>query len=329
MERAKVMEKEFAMKKIFCLLCCSLTLLAGDFQIVTEKTRMKLTPRTLEGSEKSQLVEYYVEVVPHLSANDIWKSVLYIRNDSGFSAEFLLEFYDPQGNLVNLEFLDSDSGSNDPWMYGSSFSVTLSGYEIFSLEFNLADGANSFQAFVFTRVEDNVFFSTEALFNRYDGNYKEAAVGVKGTVPEYNILMNVEERTDLFTNTFNYRAFAVTNTEEGYCNCTVDLYDDGYNGANLEGPILRNEVDVHMYGRGKAVWYISDLFDVSLLPKGFGYVWINCDRKVTAMGLTFDEGNPRVAGSVPMDAFVFNKAKDKPAVRKNGTPPKGESQRTR
>jgi hypothetical protein len=282
---------------------------AGNYKKVTEGKRLRITPRTEGRLEMTKSGYLVAEIVPHLSANDIWKSVLYLRNDSGFTANFFLEFYNPSGDLVNVTFQDSDGSG---WLTGATYERNLTGYEIISLEFDSAQNASSFQVFIFT--EDNVFYSAEALFNRYDGNTKQASVGVKGTYPEYNIIMNVEERTDLYTDNFNFRAFAITNTEESPCNCTVDLYDDGANGANLEGPILRNDHDVRMNGRGKAVWYISDLFNVEQLPKGFGYVMITCNRQVTGMGLTFEEYSP-IAGSVPMDAIQFNKNKTQTEVR--------------
>ncbi|PIE03769.1 MAG: hypothetical protein CSA81_00530 [Acidobacteria bacterium] len=286
------------MKKTILFLILSGMLMAGDFTVVQNRERIAGTPRLMDQAQFKAGASTVVEVVPHLSANDIWKSILYIRSDSGFSANFYLEFYDPDGNLLDVKFYDSDGLD----YYDNHFQRTITGYEIISLEFDSLERGNSFQVFIFT--EDNVFYSAEALFNRYNGTQKEASVGVKGAAPGYNFIMNVEERTDLYTEQFNFRAFAISNIEESYCDCEVELYDNGVGGVNLDGYVARNRFSI--YERGKAVFYVSDLFDVAdLLPKGFGYIIIRCDRVATAMGLTFEENSP-VAGSVPIDTVEFN-----------------------
>jgi len=274
--------------------------MAGEFVKVTEKKRVQINPVSTQLQEKVQNKALYAEIVPHLSANDVWKSVLYIRNDSGFATEFIVEFFAPNGDLVKASFLDSDNNE----IYDNYYDRILDGWEIITLEFDYLEFGASFQAFVYA--DESVSYSVEALFNRYDTNFnKQASVGVKGSFPGYFKILNVEERTDLFSETFNFRAFALTNTTDNFCDCTVELYDDGLFGVNLDGPLAIDDQNVFMEPRGKSVWYISDLFDVSVLPKGFGYILIDCSQVVTAMGLTFDEGNPNLAGSVPIDTIEF------------------------
>lgn len=263
----------------------------------TQVRTVTAVPRTLaQESDVLKQAAWVAEIVPHLSANDTWKSALYVRSDTQVSATFIIEFYTPEGALANVDFIDNDGNR----FVASSYQRVLTGFELITLELDSAQGANSVQAFVFA--QEGVGFSVEPIYHRYDGPYKLASVGTKGAYPGKGFILNVEERADLITGQFNYRAFALTNTTESWCDCQVELYDHGAFGANLEGFLSITDV-IPVPPRGKRIYYISDLFDIDLLPQGIGYVIVYCNRTATMMALTFEENSP-AAGSVPVDTLA-------------------------
>lgn len=238
-----------------------------------------------------------LKVVPHLSANDIWKSSLLIRNDATYDIQVFLEFIAPDGLPVDVRFVDSDGSE----FVASGFSPVLSGYEIFGLDFDVvSEGFASFQVFAYTS-ESERFYGLEALYHRYDGNAKVASVGAPYLPAFPRFLLNMDERFDLFSGQQKFRGLALTNTESENCDCIAYLYDDGLDGANLQGYI--DAVTIQLGSQQKWVGLIIDLFpDIDdQLAKGFGYIDVDCQgRYVNAMGLAFETNSP-LAGSVPID----------------------------
>ncbi len=243
------------------------------------------------------------KVIPHMSANNIWKSSLLIRNDATYSIQVFLEFIAPDGLPVDVLFVDSDGNEFE----SNGFAPTLSGYEIYGLDFDLAaDDFQSFQVFAYTEEIDR-FYGLEAVYHRYNGNQKEATVGSPYLPAFPRFLLNMDERFDLFSGQQKFRGLAITNTENNDCDCTAYLYDNGLEGANLDG--FLDSVRIELGPQQKYVGLVIDLFpDVdTLLAQGFGYIDVDCEgRLVTAMGLAFETDSP-LAGSVPVDPIYEGK----------------------
>ncbi|MCB1043555.1 MAG: hypothetical protein KDC35_11470 [Acidobacteria bacterium] len=253
-----------------------------------------------------------LKVVPHLSANNLWKSSLLIRNDATYDIQVFLEFIAPDGLPVDVTFVDSDGTE----FTSNGFAPVLSGFEIFGMDFDVvSEGFQSFQVFAYTDSAER-FYGLEAMYHRYEGGVKVASVGAAYLPSFPRFLFNMDERFDLFSGQQKFRGLALTNTEDGNCDCTAYLYDDGLNGANLNGYI--DAVTIQLGAQQKWVGYIIELFPEidTQLQRGFGYIDVDCQgRLVSAMGLVFENDSP-LAGSVPIDPlYAGNKDQVRPPSR--------------
>lgn len=252
---------------------------------------------SIEAPEALQAKATVMKVVPHLSANETWKSTLLIRSDATYYIEVVFEFYDPEGRSTNVVFFDS----TDERYEGEGFRFGLQPYEIYSIDFDhVTSGWASLQVFAYSTDSDR-FYSIESIFNRYDEqSRKTAAVGVPTEAPYERFIMNMDERFDAYSGYQKFRGFALTNTTDDTCRCDIFLYDDGKAGENLEGHL--GQVQITLGPRAKWVGYIIDLYpDIDdLLRDGFGYIDVMCSRPVNALGLAFEVDSP-VAASVPID----------------------------
>jgi len=238
-----------------------------------------------------------MKVVPHLSANEIWKSTIMIRSDATYYIEIIIEFRDPDGFPATVVFYDSD----DEMFSGEGFHFGLEPYEIYSIDFDQIEGGwSSLQMFSYSSDSDR-FYSIESVYNRYDENsLKTASVGVPTEAPYQRFIMNLDERFDAYSGYQKFRGLALTNTTDHTCRCDVFLYDDGKGGENLDGHL--GEVNITLPPRAKWLGYAIDLYpDIDeQLRHGFGYMDVICDELVSALGLGFESESP-VAASVPID----------------------------
>ena len=253
-------------------------------------------------------------VVPHLPANDQWKSTLTFRNDSNLPTEFIIEFFAADGSPVSLVFFDSLQPNTA--QTGSAFIIRLAEFEIYSLDFDSigTGGLNvaSFHAFIST-VTSSTTLSMEAIYNLFDGPDMVASVGVPVTAPGQRFFMNVDQRINPYTQRQRFRGSAITNTFDSNCDCLATLYSDlGFIAA---------ETQFQIPPRGKWLGTTYDLFDTIdflLDPNpstpndgtGIGYIEFQCSLPVGVLGLAFENSTPIVA-SVPIDFFEFSKRKEK------------------
>ena len=248
------------------------------------------------------------KLVPHLSANDSWKSVLTIRNDAPHPITLFMEFYDELGGRPNAVFF----GSDDPNLefVDSGFVLELATFEIYSIDFdNLIEDFNSLHIFIFTdETESN--YSLEPQYNLFSGNDKLASVGVAIQEPGDIFIMNEDRRFDPYTQDQRYRGMAVTNTALDTCQCEIQLFDDQGNSFDASGNAFP-DVLLSIPASGKWVGLTEELFPEIdfLLTRGLGYVQFSCDRPVSVLGLAF-EGIPVTVSSIPIDYFVAAKTKN-------------------
>jgi len=281
--------------------CLSLSLAAGERAKTGDgQTEWNQLPKRLVNRPADAPVPKAnsLDVVPHLSANGDWKSAVLVRNNLDFSINLIFEFYDEYGDPAQVYFDDSDGQS---WV-GNGFDFFLAGREVFALDFDIIEGGYpSFQIFAYS--EANIGdYSIETVYSRYDRGTKTASVGVQNSPDSTAFSMNMDERFDPFTGYQKFRGLALTNGEHESCRCTAYLYDDGRGGVNLDGPV--DIVDIDLPARAKWVGLLIDLFpDIdNLLPVGFGYMDVECDRYVSALGLAFEVNSP-IAASVPVEPY--------------------------
>lgn len=249
--------------------------------------------QSVERDKNAANVEKYLA---HVSVNDQWKSTLLIRSDAQYDQDFTFFFYGPDGRPVRASFTDTDGSS----FQGEGYNLTLTGYEIYGLSFQSLDNWPSMQVVVVTSQEDR-FYSIENTYNRYDGSYKLAAVGALSSEAFPKFIMDMDERIDSYSHQQKFRGFAIFNPSTNPCNCDVYLFDQGANGANLQGAVAKVSMNP-IPANGKWLGYAIDLFPQidNLLPKGFGYIYTECDRSVSVIGLSFEENSP-MTGSVPVE----------------------------
>ena len=292
----------------FCILPTALFSLANDPENLLFQS-LKNPDKVVERPKKADVLK----VVPHLSANGQFKSVLTLRNDNTEPIEIFLEFYNEGGQRAAPVFLDSDNVVHNQ---ESTFLLELAGFEVFSMEFDsIAGGFPNLHVYLTsTDVDSN--YSLEALFHLFEGNTKEASVGVGVLQPRNDFIMNIDHRTDLVTGGGQFRGLAVTNVLDTACTCDVYLYDDGAGGVNVDpGPYFLEPIQIGPSSkwRGTSFDLVDDI--ESFLPKNFGYVEFNCSNPVAVTGFAFQAGTP-VFGSVPIDYLGASKAKRLLAFRK-------------
>jgi hypothetical protein len=237
-------------------------------------------------------------MLAHVSVNDQWKSALLLRSDGKFTQSISLYFYAPDGGEVTVSFRDSDGSEYS----GKGFNLSLTGYELYGLEFLSAGSWPSIQVVALSK-EEHRFWSIENTYNRYQGNDKLAAVGTLAVEPYARFVLDMDERIDRYSLEQKFRGMAIFNASSASCSCTAYLFDHGANGANMEGAVDK-KVMAAIPVNGKWLGYAIDLFPNidAKLSKGIGYLFFECSQRVAAIGLSFEEGSP-AAGSVPVEPF--------------------------
>lgn len=237
-------------------------------------------------------------MLAHVSVNDQWKSALLLRSDGKFSQGISLYFYAPDGSEATVSFRDSDGSEYS----GKGFNLSLTGYELYGLEFLSAGSWPSIQVVALSKEEER-FWSIENTYNRYQGNEKLAAVGTLAVAPYKRFVIDMDERIDRYSLEQKFRGMALFNTAGTSCTCTAYLFDHGANGANMQGAVDK-KVMAAIPANGKWLGYAIDLFPNidAKLPKGIGYLFFECSQQIAAIGLSFEEGSP-AAGSVPVEPF--------------------------
>lgn len=241
------------------------------------------------------------QVVPHLSANNQWRSEITIRNNSAFPTIVTLDFFGEDGLAAVVKFDDSDGNA----FQEQGFIANIQGLEVFSMFFESVQDLNSFHIYAFAD-ENNSDYTIEALYHLFSGTTKLATVGVAIQEPGTNPVMNLDNRFDLDSGKQRFRGLAVTNFLDTDCECDIWVYDDGFNGANAaEGPF--NIGVLQLPPSGKWLGTTDDLIpDIDIyLPRDFGFVELNCDNPVSVLGLTFENGSSTV-GSVPVTYGTLN-----------------------
>lgn len=286
------------MKKIIALGMVLLMGMAGAVAKDESARRYGFRQDTLKKLPKK--VDVF-QVIPHLSANDRFKSELVVRNNSTSPITITFDFYGEDGFAAEVIFSDSD-GSN--WQE-QGFIATIQGLEVFSMFFDRVFDLNSFHIYAFAdETESN--YTLEAFYHLLDGNDKLATVGVPAADPGTNPVMNLDNTIDIDSGLRRFRGVAVTNFLDTNCVCDVWVYDDGANGANAaEGPFNIGTIQIPPSGKWLGTTY--DLIpDINFyLPRGFGFVELNCDNPVSMLGLTFEDGSP-IIGSVPVTYGTLN-----------------------
>ncbi|MCB1051472.1 MAG: hypothetical protein H6510_10770 [Acidobacteria bacterium] len=249
--------------------------------------------QSVERDKNAANVEKYLA---HVSVNDQWKSTLLIRSDAKYDQRISLFFYGPDGRPARAQFSTTDGAS----FQSEGFNIDLTGYEIFGISFQNLNNWPSMQVVAVTSENDR-FYSIENTYNRYDGSYKLAAVGTLATESFPKFLMDMDERIDSYSHQQKFRGFAIFNPSSDPCNCDVLLYDHGPEGANTIEEVARVSMNP-IPANGKWLGYAIDLFPQidNQLPKGFGYIYTECDRSVSVIGLSFEENSP-MTGSVPVE----------------------------
>lgn len=253
------------------------------------------------------------QVVPHLSANNVWKSEIVIRNNSLNGTVITFDFYGEDGLPAVVQFTDSDGN----FWSNQGFVADILGLEVFSMSFESVDELNSFHIYAFAD-ENASDYTIEAFYHSFTGTTKLATVGVLTQEPGTNPVMNLDNRFDIDSGRRRFRGLAVTNFLDTQCECDIWVYDDGSNGANAnEGPFSAGTLSIPPSGKwlGTTFQLIPDM--ETFLPRSFGFVELNCDNPVSMLGLTFEEGSA-VVGSVPINYGTlnpFNIVKRQPPAR--------------
>jgi len=304
--------------RVFLSSILSLTLMvvlapAAEVKLVTKRSETPVARTTLS---KRTTEDRVFELVPHLAASSGWKSQLLIRNDSPSQITLAMDFFGETGidflNRVEVDMVTSDGD----FLTGGALDVTLSPYEIFTLEFrDIYDTVSqtflvNFQIFVSSSPEESGY-SLEPQFYRFINGEKVAAVGVAVQDPGDKFFMNLDRRLDLDTGLQRIRGLAITNFQVGDNTCSIAIFDQF---GSIE-PVA--EAELILSGSAKSVRRIDQIFpDIDqLLPNGLGLFDCRCSGLVGALGLVFEPPGP-IVGSVPIDYFeVSTKNPGKRIVR--------------
>lgn len=296
--------KRLSLLLLFAMTCMTLT--ATDRQVVDQIEPRQRTAQATEAISGKRMNTF--KTVPHLAINDQWKSTLNVRNDNSSPITLEFQFYTPDGDPATARFFTSDNRNQE--LSGQGFNLVLSGYEIFSFEFDSVDNASSIHVYVF-ETNDNSNYSLETIYNNYSGGQKLSAVGVGYQPANNNFIMNIDHREDAYSEGFLFRGMALTNTSESNCECDVFFYDDGFNGSNQNvGPF---DLGTLTLGPSeKWLWVSTDGFAGQnlddLMSVGLGHIFMECNQPVSVLGLSFEEGSSIVA-SVPIDFYTASKNK--------------------
>lgn len=297
------------MKRLFILLAIAITTLsvtAAERQVVEQlQTREREVIEVIEVSGKRMNT---FKTVPHLAVNDQWKSMLNVRNDNNSMINLEFQFYKPNGDPANVRFFTSDNRNQE--FSGQGFTLLLSGYELFSFEFDSVEDASSLHIYVF-EANDNSNYSLETIYNNYSGNQKLSAVGVGNQPANNNFIINIDHREDAYSANDLFRGMAVTNTADASCECDVFFYNDGFDGSNENvGPIILGEL---ILGPSeKWLWVSTDGFAGqsldNLMSVGLGHLFMECSQPVSVLGLAFEQGST-IVSSVPVEYYTATKNK--------------------
>jgi hypothetical protein len=282
-------------------------LAANEHNYPTRKAnaeRQAATPRAVKAD--------VVRVVPHMAVNEAWVSELWIRSDSEFVIDMILEFYDQDGFPVTATFFDSFGDQYE----GAGFAIPdLQPFEIYAIDFDsLSGGARNLQVHVLSD-ETQQAYGLEGAYYRFQGGQKVSSVGVPVEAPGDTFIINLDQRFDPITGNRRFRGLAISNADGLDCQCTGTLFNRFGNDLDALGNPYP-QVTVSMPGLGKWVGDIYQLYPNidNFLEDGLGYLYFECDNPAAVLALSFEFNTPIVT-SVSVDYFVFTKNKDGEKVR--------------
>jgi hypothetical protein len=292
---------------IFLLASAAFAAMATERQLVDQPEHRERKTVEINGKRMNTF-----KTVPHLAVNDQWKSTLNIRNDNNAPIVLEVQFFKPNGDRATVNFFTSDN--RNQIITTQTFPLNLSGYELFSFEFDSVEDANSLHIYIF-EANDNTNYSIETIYNNYSGSQKLSAVGVGNLPANNNFILNIDHRQDAYSSGFLFRGMAVTNTADSTCNCDVFFYDDGFGGANENvGPYDLGRLTLGP--SEKWLWISTDGFagqDLdNLMSVGLGHIFMECTQPVAVLGLGFEEGSS-IVSSVPVDYYNATNGKRSPA----------------
>jgi len=254
-------------------------------------------PVELEEFAKKAIVG--VQWIPHLPANEDFKSSVLVRNDDVDDAvRFLVVFLLPSGPNALVTYVDENGvqGQSDTW----EVSVPSQGSALAYI--TAIDGARSVHAIVFSLREpaadiigtDNV--GIEASYARVANGQVLATVGHGSVKPTRGFKMNLDYTTSPFSFENKLRGLAIVNTDlDVSCDCRTFL-------VTRSGiPVASDTLTIP--AREKWLGLAADLFPGAntLLQHGQGSIFLACEKEISVLGLTF-QGN--ALGSAPI--FRFN-----------------------
>ena len=230
--------------------------------------------------------------IPHLSANEQFKSTIFLRNDS-FDAPLTVTatFFASDGTAPAVSLSDS----NGPQSGVSEWSATLAPQTARVIELDSVTGGDdrSVQARI-TGVDgagnESELLAIEAAFALFDGTNVVSKVGVAVSDPSTFFKVNL--------NGAELRGFGVTNTDAAQaCDCTFTMV--GGEGQQLATAI------VSIPAQGKWLGVVEDLFPNvgELLGSDLGHMSALCSESVSVQALAFNEG---VMSGVPATGFQFD-----------------------
>ncbi len=227
--------------------------------------------------------------IPHLSANDDFKSDIWIRNDS-FDETLAIEvvFYAADGSDAVVDISDSQGTQSEISTWTTNL-APQSGARIQLIAVRNGD-MRSVQATVLGRNTAGTASSlvaVEASFTRFSDGVAASKVGVALTpaAPVFAVNTPADE----------LRGFGITNTDEGQaCECAFTLVDNS--GAQ------RATTTATIPARGKWLGVVDTLFSgyADTLGGGLGQVRALCSTPVVVQGLAF---NGAVTSGVPVTGY--------------------------
>ncbi|CAM2006832.1 hypothetical protein [Acanthopleuribacter pedis] len=296
-------------RTLLCLLIAALisvvaTVQAGRIEVASTEVGDYTRPT----GKRAQVLK----VVPHMAINDSWRSAVMVRNNANRTIAITMDLLNSDGNLAQASIFD---GANENFR-GSSFNLNLSPFEIIVLEFDqILTGEANLQAFFYSEDFDSEY-SIETTYSSFEGQTKNATVGVFTDAPGPNFLINVDQRIDSYSERRKFRGMALTNTSNESCDCRVSLFDAGLNGQNFQPLVTINLNSIPSGGKFLGITY--DLFpsiDQLLGQSPYGYLEFVCTQNVSALALAFENGT-QISSSIPVDYFSFAQTKDGETVRK-------------
>ncbi|CAM2066363.1 hypothetical protein SCOR_13365 [Sulfidibacter corallicola] len=310
--------KQFVFSILMILTVAVAPLTAGESASAAEAgTRIEiLSSKTGPYTRQAKRAEV-LKAIPHLAINDSWRSAVMVRNDTNRTITIEFDLLDIDGRLVNAVIFDGAGNQLTP---GSQYRALIAPFEILVFEFDdIVENRANLQAFFYSD-EADVGYSLEAIYSSFENGAKNATVGVAVQTPGPNFLINIDQRIDAYSERRKFRGLALTNASTQTCDCVVNLYDDGANGAN-DQPLSTVTVNSIPSG-GKWLGTTYDLFPQidTLLGNpglGYGYLEFKCNQNVAALGLAFENGS-QISSSVPVDYFEFaNKTTQEGRILRN------------